>query len=120
MDKMPTDNVSHRPDRIRTGQPDRRQAPASFERIGRPRQGQPSVLSAHVELTRRDARLYVAANGLGSFGLGVTAFYLNFLYRALGFGDARIGSLASGLALGAVLGALPATLAARRLSRRAT
>ena len=73
-----------------------------------------------VELTRRDARLYVAANGLGSFGLGVTAFYLNFLYRALGFGDARIGSLASGLALGAVVGALPATLAARRLSRRAT
>ncbi len=73
-----------------------------------------------MELNRRDARLYVAANGLGSFGLGVTAFYLNFLYRALGFGDVRIGSLASGLALGAVLGAVPATLAARRLSRRAS
>ena len=34
-------------------------------------------------LSRRDAVLYVAASGFSSFGLGITAFYLNFLYRGL-------------------------------------
>jgi len=30
-------------------------------------------------LARRDALLYIGASVIGSFGLGVTAFYLNFL-----------------------------------------
>ena len=70
------------------------------------------------ELARRDAVLYIAASVIGSFGLGVTAFYLNFLYRALGLGEAEIGLLAGALALGGVIGAAPATLLSRRFSRR--
>ncbi|MBI3522844.1 MAG: MFS transporter [Chloroflexi bacterium] len=61
----------------------------------------------------------MGASGLGSFGLGVATFYLNFLYRALGFDDVRIGALVGSIAIGAVIGALPAALAAKRLSRRA-
>lgn len=75
----------------------------------------PSVGSA---LARRDAVLYIGASVIGSFGLGVTAFYLNFLYRALGLGEAQIGALAGALALGGVIGATPAALLARRFSRR--
>lgn len=63
--------------------------------------------------------LYIGASVVGSFGLGVTAFYLNFLYRALGLGEAQIGLLAGALALGGVVGAAPAALLARRFSRRA-
>jgi MFS family permease len=74
---------------------------------------------ARGDLAPRDAALYVAASTIGSFGLGVTAFYLNFLYRALGLDDAAIGALAGALALGGVAGAAPAALLARRFSRRA-
>lgn len=63
--------------------------------------------------------LYIGASVIGSFGLGVTAFYLNFLYRALGLGEAEIGALAGALALGGVVGAAPAALLSRRFSRRA-
>ena len=70
-------------------------------------------------LARRDAVLYIGASVIGSFGLGVTAFYLNFLYRALGLGEAQIGALAGALSIGGVLGAAPAALLARRFSRRA-
>lgn len=69
-------------------------------------------------LARRDAVLYIGASVIGSFGLGVTAFYLNFLYRALGLGEVQIGALAGALALGGVIGATPAALLARRFSRR--
>lgn len=69
-------------------------------------------------LARRDAVLYITASVIGSFGLGVTAFYLNFLYRALGLGEAEIGALAGALAAGGVLGAAPAALLSRRFSRR--
>ncbi len=70
-------------------------------------------------LGRRDALLYVVASGLGSFGLGVTAFYLNFVYRALGFDDFAIGALVGAQAIGAVAGAWPAARLARSYSRRA-
>jgi len=70
-------------------------------------------------LARRDAVLFIGASVIGSFGLGVTAFYLNFLYRALGLGEAEIGALAGALALGGVIGTAPAALLARRFSRRA-
>lgn len=76
--------------------------------------------SAASGLARRDALLYLGASAIGSFGLGVTAFYLNFLYRALGLGEGEIGALAAALALGGVIGAAPATLLARRFSRRAS
>ena len=36
-------------------------------------------------LRRHDASLYIVASGLGGLGLGIALFYLNFLYRALGF-----------------------------------
>src|SRR2546429_8702143 len=57
-------------------------------------------------LGRRDAVLYLVAAALGSFGLGVTAFYLNFLYRSLGFDEFAIGLLAGAQALGVVAGAI--------------
>ncbi len=69
-------------------------------------------------LSGRDARLFVVASGLGSFGLGVAAFYLNFVYRALGFGELAIGTLAAAEALGGVAGAWPAWRLARSYSRR--
>src|SRR5256712_13915585 len=70
-------------------------------------------------LGRRDAVLYLVAAALGSFGLGVASFYLNFLYRALGFDEFAIGLLAGAQAVGVVAGALPAALFTRRRSRRA-
>lgn len=69
-------------------------------------------------LGRRDALLFVLASGIGSFGLGVAAFYLNFLYRALGFDDLAIGALQGAQALGGVIGAWPAARLARSYSRR--
>ena len=70
-------------------------------------------------LGRRDAVLYLVAAGLGSFGLGVAQFYLNFLYRALGFDAFAIGLLAGAEALGVVAGAIPAAIFTRGRSRRA-
>ncbi len=58
------------------------------------------------------------AGALGSFGLGIVAFYLNFVYRALGFVDTQIGVLAACQALGVVMGAVPATRFARSHPRR--
>src|SRR2546427_4585818 len=69
-------------------------------------------------LGRRDAVLYLVAAALGSFGLGVASFYLNFLYRALGFDEFAIGMLAGAQAVGVVAGALPAALFTRGRSRR--
>jgi len=70
-------------------------------------------------LAPRDATLFVIASGIGSFGLGVAAFYLNFVYRALGFDELAIGALAGAQAVGGVLGAWPAARLARSRSRRA-
>src|SRR5439155_126402 len=70
-------------------------------------------------LGRRDAVLYLVAAALGSFGLGVASFYLNFLYRALGFDELAIGLLAGAQAIGVVAGALPAAVFTRGRSRRA-
>ena len=70
-------------------------------------------------LGRRDAVLYLVAAALGSFGLGVASFYLNFLYRALGFDEFAIGLLAGAQAIGVVAGALPAAVFTRGRSRRA-
>ena len=67
----------------------------------------------------RDARLYVLASGVGSFGLGVAAFYLNFVYRALGFDDLAIGALVAAQAAGGLAGSWPAARLARSRSRRA-
>jgi predicted MFS family arabinose efflux permease len=55
---------------------------------------------------------------LGSFGLGVAAFYLNFLYRSLGYDGIALGALVGASALGVVLGAIPAATIARGRSRR--
>ncbi|HET8568648.1 MAG TPA: MFS transporter [Candidatus Limnocylindria bacterium] len=74
--------------------------------------------SAAASLGRRDARIFIASSAIGSFGLGVAGFYLNFLYRALGLGETEIGALAAALALGGIFGALPAALLPRHLSRR--
>ncbi len=59
------------------------------------------------------------ASGLGSFGLGVAAFYLNFVYRALSFDEIAIGALAAAQAIGGVAAAWPAARLARSYSRRA-
>jgi predicted MFS family arabinose efflux permease len=56
---------------------------------------------------------------LGAFGLGVASFYLNFLYRALGFDEFSIGLLAGAQAMGVVGGAIPAAAFTRGRSRRA-
>ncbi len=63
--------------------------------------------------------MYLIAAGLGSFGLGVAQFYLNFLYRSLGFDAFAIGLLAGAEALGVVVGAIPAAIFTRGRSRRA-
>src|SRR5204863_400001 len=42
-------------------------------------------------LRRHDASLYIVASGLGGLGLGIALFYLNFLYRSLGFDARAIG-----------------------------
>jgi predicted MFS family arabinose efflux permease len=72
-----------------------------------------------LRLGRRDAVLYLAAAALGAFGLGVASFYLNFLYRALGFGELSIGVLAGAPAVGVLAGAIPAATLTRGRSRRA-
>ena len=69
-------------------------------------------------LGRRDAFLYLAAATCGSFGLGVAAFYLNFLYRALGYDGIALGALVGASAFGIVIGAIPAATIARGRSRR--
>src|SRR5260221_5938212 len=69
-------------------------------------------------LRRQDASLYVIASGLGGLGLGIALFYLNFLYRALGFDARAIGVLGGAQALGALAGAVPAALLPRRMPRR--
>jgi predicted MFS family arabinose efflux permease len=69
-------------------------------------------------LGRRDAFLYLVAATLGSFGLGVAAFYLNFLYRALGYEGIALGALVGAAAFGIVVGAIPAATIARGRSRR--
>src|SRR5256714_11695628 len=69
-------------------------------------------------LRRRDASLYILASGLGGLGLGIALFYLNFLYRALGFDARAIGVLGGAQALGALAGAVPAALLPRRMPRR--
>src|SRR5438045_5834870 len=69
-------------------------------------------------LRRHDASLYIVASGLGGLGLGIALFYLNFLYRALGFDARAIGVLGGAQALGALAGALPAAVLPRRMPRR--
>src|SRR5207248_2596325 len=106
----------------RDGQiPTRRQGeahdPARREGADRRRDARPAAIAR--PLGRRDAFLYLGAAALGSFGLGVAAFYLNFLYRALGFDDLAIGLLVGAQAIGVVAGAIPAALFTRGRSRRA-
>ncbi|MEX2046168.1 MAG: MFS transporter [Chloroflexota bacterium] len=60
----------------------------------------------------------MAAATLGSFGLGVAAFYLNFLYRALGYDGIALGALVGAAAFGVLIGAIPAATIARGRSRR--
>src|SRR5256885_4954863 len=69
-------------------------------------------------LRRHDASLYIVASGLGGLGLGIALFYLNFLYRALGFDARAIGVLGGAQALGALAGAIPAAVLPRRMPRR--
>jgi predicted MFS family arabinose efflux permease len=69
-------------------------------------------------LRRHDASLYIVASGLGGLGLGIALFYLNFLYRALGFDARAIGVLGGAQAIGALAGALPAAMLPRRMPRR--
>ena len=69
-------------------------------------------------LRRHDASLYIVASGLGGLGLGIALFYLNFLYRALGFDARAIGVLGGAQALGALVGAWPAAVLPRRMPRR--
>ncbi len=71
-----------------------------------------------MRLDRRDAFLYIAAATLGSFGLGVTTFYLNFLYRALGFDGLALGALVGAQALGVAAGVAAARIVAPGRSRR--
>src|SRR5216684_2511033 len=71
-----------------------------------------------MRLDRRDAYLYIAAATLGSFGLGVTTFYLNFLYRALGFDGLALGALVGAQALGVAAGVVAARVVAPGRSRR--
>ncbi|HUQ41230.1 MAG TPA: MFS transporter [Candidatus Limnocylindrales bacterium] len=55
---------------------------------------------------------------MGSFGLGVTSFYLNFLYRALGFDGLALGALVGAQALGVAGGVGAARYVAPGRSRR--
>ena len=57
---------------------------------------------------------------MGSFGLGIVAFYLNFLYRGLGFAEAQIGALAAAQAVGALASAYPSSRFAAAHTRRAS
>ena len=78
----------------------------------------PSERASPPALRRTDATLYVLASGLAGLGLGIALFYLNFLYRALGFDARAIGLLSAAQALGVVAGALPAMFLSRRIPRR--
>jgi MFS family permease len=69
-------------------------------------------------LGRRDAFLYIAAATMGSFGLGVTSFYLNFLYRALGFDGLALGALVGAQAIGVAAGVLVSRVVAPGRSRK--
>lgn len=69
-------------------------------------------------LGRRDAYLYIAAATLGSFGLGVTSFYLNFLYRALGYEGLPLGALVGAQAIGVAFGVLVSRRLAPGRSRK--
>lgn len=55
---------------------------------------------------------------MGSFGLGVTSFYLNFLYRALGFDGLALGLLVGAQAVGVAAGVVVARVVAPGRSRR--
>lgn len=55
---------------------------------------------------------------MGSFGLGVTSFYLNFLYRALGHDGLALGALVGAQAIGVALGVLASRVLAPGRSRR--
>ncbi len=55
---------------------------------------------------------------MGSFGLGVTSFYLNFLYRALGFDGLALGLLVGAQAVGVAAGVVVARVIAPGRSRR--
>ncbi len=55
---------------------------------------------------------------MGSFGLGVTSFYLNFLYRALGFEGLTLGLLVGAQAVGVAAGVGVARVIAPGRSRR--
>src|SRR5258708_23147478 len=69
-------------------------------------------------LRRHDASLYIVASGLAGLGLGIALFYLNFLYRSLGFDARAIGVLSGAQALGALAAAVPAALLPRRTPPR--
>lgn len=55
---------------------------------------------------------------MGSFGLGVTSFYLNFLYRALGFEGFALGVLVGAQAIGVAVGVLASRTVAPGRSRK--
>jgi MFS family permease len=55
---------------------------------------------------------------MGSFGLGVTTFYLNFLYRALGYDGLALGALVGAQAIGVAAGVVAARVVAPGRSRR--
>src|SRR5207248_7605622 len=76
------------------------------------------LVSSALRLGRRDAFLYIAAATLGSFGLGVTSFYLNFLYRALGYDGLALGALVGAQAIGVAAGVVVARVIAPGRSRR--
>lgn len=78
----------------------------------------PSERASPPALRRTDATLYVLASGLAGLGLGIALFYLNFLYRALGFDARAIGLLSAAQAIGVVAGAFPATFLSRVIPRR--
>ena len=69
-------------------------------------------------LGRRDAYLYLTAATMGSFGLGVASFYLNFLYRALGFDGLALGALVGAQAFGVAAGVVAARAFAPGRSRK--
>ncbi|HEY6958626.1 MAG TPA: MFS transporter [Candidatus Limnocylindria bacterium] len=55
---------------------------------------------------------------MGSFGLGVTTFYLNFLYRALGFEGLALGALVGAQAIGVAIGVVVSRRVAPGRSRK--
>jgi predicted MFS family arabinose efflux permease len=69
-------------------------------------------------MSNRDAYLYLLAAAIASFGLGVVAFYLNFVFRALGYDGIALGALVGAQAAGVVIGAIPAATIARGRPRR--